>query len=336
VSDRAVGEKLAAIDETADAVIIRARARADEVLAAARARTDQQSAQPSASPSSSLATERRLEDQVVREERAVADEALRIERSEKVAHFSAERVGTDQDLFSERARSDSALATRDEFLGVVSHDLRNMLNGIIGFAGLIEETAQEKHDEETISHAQRIQRSGARMSRLVGDLVDIACIQAGKLAVAPALGDASQVLREAVDTFQSQAAARKISLATEIVVPLAPVAFDAARLLQVLINLLSNAVKFTPPEGRIVVRLERVGMELKFAVSDTGSGIPADELVAIFDRFHQVTKNDLRGAGLGLYISKCIVQGHGGRIWAESTVGAGSTFCFTLPLHDAT
>ena len=77
-------------------------------------------------------------------------------------------------------------------------------------------------------------------------------------------------------------------------------------------------------------------MELQFTVSDTGSGIPADELVAIFDRFHQVTKNDLRGAGLGLYISKCIVQGHGGRIWAESTVGAGSTFCFTLPLHDAT
>ena len=103
-----------------------------------------------------------------------------------------------------------------------------------------------------------------------------------------------------------------------------------------LINLLGNAMKFTPADGKVVVRVERIEDEIRFAVSDTGVGIPPDSLETVFERFRQVTANDRRGVGLGLYIAKCIVQGHGGRIWAESTTGEGSTFCFTLPVHDAT
>jgi signal transduction histidine kinase len=103
----------------------------------------------------------------------------------------------------------------------------------------------------------------------------------------------------------------------------------------VLTNLLSNAIKFTPPGGTIVVRLERVADELHFAVSDTGVGIPADELEPVFERFRQVNSNDRRGVGLGLFISKSIVQGHGGKIWAESKLGEGSTFCFTIPVQVA-
>ena len=108
------------------------------------------------------------------------------------------------------------------------------------------------------------------------------------------------------------------------------VAFDAARILQVLCNLLSNALKFTPAQGSIVVRLEHVDDNVVCCVSDTGEGIPDDKLEAVFDRFVQLTKNDRRGVGLGLFISKCIVQGHGGRIWVENRTGAGSTFCFSL------
>jgi signal transduction histidine kinase len=328
-ADRAVREKLAAIDETADAVISRARARADEVLAAARAKTDLSTL---AQPSESLAKARGLEDERVREERADADESLRVERASIVSHLSIERVETDKDLHTERARSDDALATRDEVLGVVSHDLRNMLNGIIGFAALIEEDSRSDRPEDIALHARRIQRSGARMSRLVGDLVDLASISAGRLAVTLVVGDPAQVVAEAAETFEQQAAARGITLTTEIVGPLSLVALDPARILQVLINLLSNAIKFTLPNGRVAVRLERVGSEMLFSFHDTGVGIPADELGAIFERFHQVSKNDRRGVGLGLYISKCIVQGHGGRIWAESTIGVGSTFSFTLPI----
>jgi signal transduction histidine kinase len=97
-------------------------------------------------------------------------------------------------------------------------------------------------------------------------------------------------------------------------------------------NLLSNALKFTPAQGSIVVRLEHVDDNVVCCVSDTGEGIPDDKLEAVFERFVQLTKNDRRGVGLGLFISKCIVQGHGGRIWVENRTGAGSTFCFSLPI----
>ena len=331
-ADDALGQKLAAIEETADAVITKARARADEVLAAARAKTDRQTSTSNAQSSQRTERKRVLEDEIVREERADADEAVRVERAEHVALLSAERQETDRDLLSERARSDDAVATRDDFLGIVSHDLRNMLGSMVGFAALIAEAeSQENHKEQVLMHAHRIQRSGARMNRLIGDLVDVASIEAGVLAVTPEVGDPAQVVTEAVDTFQAQASANGISLMADIVPPPSMASFDPARILQVLTNILSNAIKFTPPNGRVVVRLERLSDELHFAVSDTGVGIPADKLEAVFDRFRQVNTNDRRGIGLGLYISKCIVQGHGGRIWAESKLG--STFHFTLPVH---
>jgi signal transduction histidine kinase len=173
------------------------------------------------------------------------------------------------------------------------------------------------------------------MNRLIGDLVDVASIEAGVLAVTCEVGDPAQVVTEAVDTFQAQAAARGVSLVAEVVPPPSSASFDPARILQVLTNILSNAIKFTSQGGRVVVRVERIADELHFAISDTGEGIPADKVEVVFERFRQVNPNDRRGIGLGLYISKCIVQGHGGKIWAESKLGEGSTFCFTLPIHVA-
>jgi signal transduction histidine kinase len=136
-----------------------------------------------------------------------------------------------------------------------------------------------------------------------------------------------------VETFQAHAAASGISLSTEIVPGVPSCPFDSARILQVLCNLLSNALKFTPVQGSIVVRLEHIDDKVVCCVSDTGQGIPDDKLEAVFDRFVQLTKNDRRGVGLGLFISKCIVQGHGGRIWVENRMGGGSTFCFSLPIE---
>ncbi len=173
------------------------------------------------------------------------------------------------------------------------------------------------------------------MNRLIGDLVDVASIEAGTLAVTCEVGDPAHVVEEAIDAFQAKALEHKLSLVAEIVPPPSLVAFDPARLLQVLTNLLSNAIKFTPGGGSILVRVERIGANLHFAVSDTGVGIPGDKLEAVFERFLQVTRNDRRGVGLGLYISKCIIAGHGGRIWAEHRAGGGSTVCFTLPIHVA-
>jgi signal transduction histidine kinase len=334
--DLARREELAAIDETADAVINKARARADALLAKARASTDRQTGRVNARSSGIVAKKRSLEDQAVREERADADESLRMERAEHVALLSAERTETDKDLSSERARSDAALATRDAFLGVVSHDLRNILSGMIGFAGMISrDVSREDHVDRILAHTQHIQRSGARMNRLIGDLVDVASIEAGVLAVARELGDPTHVIAEAVAAFQPQAAAKDVALIAEMPPLPSLVAFDPARLLQVLTNLLSNAIKFTPAKGNVVVRADRVGDQVVIAVSDTGAGIPSDQLEAVFGRFVQVTKNDQRGVGLGLYISRSIVQAHGGRIWAESKIGEGSTFRVALPIERA-
>ncbi|HEX6297443.1 MAG TPA: ATP-binding protein, partial [Burkholderiales bacterium] len=105
------------------------------------------------------------------------------------------------------------------------------------------------------------------------------------------------------------------------------------RILQVLANLISNSLKFTPRGGKITVRGEREAGNVRLCVRDTGSGIPGDALGRIFQRFAQFAKDDRRGLGLGLYISRCIVEAHGGRIWAESQPGAGSKMCFTLPAH---
>lgn len=333
-ADRALDDDVSAADETADAVISRARARADALLAAARTKNDQRSTGDQ--PTEALKTSRAIEDNTLQRERVTADHALRDERSEHVALLSHERQATDEDLFNERARADQALAMRDDFMGIVSHDLLNLLNAMVFVSALIEkEVAQENHVERVVAHARRVQRSGARMRRLVGDLVDVASIEAGMLAVTRAVGQPADVVTEAVETFQAQASGSGISLMVEIAPAVPPVAFDAARILQVLSNLLSNAIKFTPAQGTVGVRLEQVGDDVVCCVSDTGEGIPDDKLEAIFDRFVQLTKNDLRGVGLGLFISKCIVLGHGGRIWAENRIGRGSIFCFTLPVNAA-
>ena len=329
-ADRALDDEVAEADETADAVISRARARADALLAASRTKTDQTSLGDG--PTDALKTSRAIEDHILRRERVTADHVLDRERTEHVTLLSQERQATDHDLSHERARSDKALAMRDDFMGIVSHDLLNLLNAVVGISSLIEkEVAQENHVDRVVAHARRVQRSGARMRRLVGDLVDVASIEAGMLAVARAVGDPADVVTEAVETFAAEASRSGISLTAEIAPGVPSVPFDGARILQVLCNLLSNALKFTPAQGSIVVRLEHVDDNAVFCVTDTGEGIPDDQLEVVFDRFVQLTKNDRRGVGLGLFISKCIVQGHGGRIWVENRKGRGSTFCFTLP-----
>ena len=331
VTDQVLGAEQEGIDELADALISRARLRADQVLAAARAKTDRRAGQNASRPlPHAITSERALEDRVLHEERAAADDVVRVERAAHTALLSSERKETDEDLALERKRSDDALAVRDEFLGIVSHDLRNMLSSIVVSADLIEANAAGEHAAHLIKHAQRIRRGGARMNRLVGDLVDVASIEAGALAVTCESADAALVVAEAIETFQAHAATNGITLQAEVVPPLTA-SFDPARILQVLCNLVSNAIKFTPSGGQVTVRAERAGADLWVCVADTGAGIPADKLEVVFQRFLQLNANDRRGLGLGLYISKCVVQGHGGRIWAESEVGAGSTFCFTLP-----
>ena len=336
-TDRALAERHAA-EEDSDLVVSRARESADTVLTEARAKADQRPDEtlPEAETRANLAEERLLEDEALQDERTSADEILRRERNENARVLSRllplEREKTDRFLLTERARSDDALSNRDNFLGLVSHDLRNLLGGILLNAELLSARAPENADgSQTLVATARIQRYAARMNRLIGDLVDVASIDAGKLAVTLAPCDATTLIAEAVDMFQASASAKGISLQMEAAERPLPAELDHDRILQVLANVITNALKFTSPGGSIRVRGESAGDELRISISDTGSGIPANLLEAIFERFWQVGKNDRRGVGLGLYISKCIVEAHGGRIWAESKLSEGSRICFTLP-----
>lgn len=333
-ADEAIGHTPTAIEEMATAVIEKARERADRLLARSRTTTDRQLPRgiSGIEPRQLLAQERAREDATLHEERRDADAVLEAERALNASVLEAEREETDKNLSHERERADAAVSIRDELLGVVSHDLRNMLHAVMGFGALIGKAEVEPdHQERVLLYSQRIHRAGMRMNRLIGDLVDLASIEAGSLAVHREVGDPSHVIDEVIDTFKTAAAEQGLALESEVARGLPSCDFDAARLLQVLVNLVTNAIKFTPAGGRIVVRLELVEEDLRFSVADTGKGIPADQLVAVFERYRQVTPNDRRGVGLGLYIAQCIVQGHGGKIWVESGVTKGSTFYFSIP-----
>lgn len=336
-TDAELAQRRAAVEEDADAVIESAQDRADRVLAAARAKADRKLERSGAAAKerAAVAEERSAEDVALEKERTVASERVHVEREEgakileELLHL--EREKTDLNLRVERERSDAALASRDEFLGMVSHDLRTLLGGIALSAAVVLRDAGENSAHDSCRReAQRTQRYTARMNRLIGDLLDVVSIEAGKLHVVPANDDAAQIVREILETFQPLAAANGSALAAHVSDDSVLARIDRERIIQVLANLISNAIKFTEHGDRIDLVVQKVGDSVEFKVRDTGCGIAAEDLPLIFNRFAQV-RSDRRGLGLGLYISRCIVEAHGGRLSVESTVGEGSTFTFTVP-----
>lgn len=336
-ADREIAANRLATEKHADAVVEHARENADAVLAVAREKADEKvDATAPQSVQTVIAADREIADATLRDERAAADQSMRRQRDASsrmlIRHLPLERDATDQYLLTERARSDDALATRDDFLGMVSHDLRDLLSGIVVSSQLLGKKLEKHSDsEKLLLETARIERYGARMNRLIGDLVDVASIDAGKLAMQTTQGDATSLMIEAVDALQAAASARGVSLAVQVEPGPCLAEFDHDRLLQVLANLITNSIKFTPKGGSIRVHCIRVGDVLEFCVDDTGDGIPPAMLEAVFERFWQVGKNDRRGLGLGLYISRCIVEAHGGSIRAESSPGQGTRMLFTLP-----
>jgi len=328
--------------DNADAVLTEARENADAVLDEARDNADAllQSGERHPDPAAQiLGAERELADDALRNARDDADETLRRERAEHARSLRKflplERESTDRFLRSERMHSDDALVNRDDFLAIVTHDLRDLLGGIVMNAAVISKSAaQDEAGSNMLAKAEGIQRYAARMNRLIGDLTDVASIDAGKLAIVPSPGDLATLIGEVADSFQATACAKGISLLTEIAPPPLLAAFDQERILQVVANLVSNALRFTPKGGKVTLVGERDGASVRLSVADTGSGIPEGALESIFERFSQAGPKERRGGlGLGLYISRCLIEAHGGRIWAESPPGAGAKLCLTLPAH---
>jgi signal transduction histidine kinase len=338
-TDGVLEDDVASAERIADDVVDQAREVADAVLSDERLKADEASlpAQPPAN-ADALVDERAKADHVVSVERAAADVALDRDRKEQADTLATllvhERAATDAYLLTERARADDAVAHRDDFLGMVAHDVRNLLNGVVLTLELLRR-GDEEPESQVAAAATRIQRYVARMNRLIDDLVDVTSIDAGKLAIVPVEADAAALVTEAIDTFQPAAREKGVSLSAEVPVRPLRAPFDHDRMLQVFANLIVNAIKFTPSGGRITIAVETPRGRIRFCVRDTGVGIPATMLDAIFERFWQVGKNDRRGMGLGLYISKSIVDAHGGRIWAESEPGKGTRVYVTLPVSRA-
>ena len=222
---------------------------------------------------------------------------------------------------------------KDEFIGLVSHELRTPLTSIIGYVEMLREEGMSGPNADQC--AEVIERNARRLLRLVGDLLFLSRIQSGKMTLEFHSADLADIVACAVEELRPEAQRKHIDLAL-YATAIPRLAVDPTRIAQLLGNLLSNAVKFTPEGGSVEVRLWREEDQVVLAVADTGVGIPAADQERIFERFFRTaiaTRQAVQGTGLGLTITKAIVEAHRGTIAVDSDERRGSTFTVRLPLR---
>jgi PAS domain S-box-containing protein len=221
--------------------------------------------------------------------------------------------------------------TKSEFLSIVSHEFRTALTGIQGFSELIRDGGLEA--DEVRAYGGYIFNDADRINRLIGDMLDLDRMESGRMTMRTADVDINDVLMEAIARATPSAAAVEFKSDLDARLPI--VAGDRDRLIQVVANLVNNAVKYSPEGGTVTMSSRVEGRYALVSVTDTGIGIPQDEIGHVFERFRRVRSGAAQaipGTGLGLTIVKQIVEMHGGKIWVESAVGHGSSFHFTIPL----
>ncbi len=250
--------------------------------------------------------------------------------------FLAEHLGSRAALALANAElyetAQRAVRAREDVLAIVAHDLRNPLSGITLITELVERIPLADASGEQVRKKMEVIRRGVdQMEKLIADLLCAATIESGHLSVTRSLHDARGLVTEAVEMMEPLAREKKLRLQVRLDDELPAIECDHDRLIEVFSNLLGNAIKFTPSSGAVSVRARRNGPAVLFAVEDSGPGIAEDAVPRLFDRYWQGKNARRAGAGLGLYIVKGIVEAHGGRVWAESRPGAGSTFSFTIP-----
>lgn len=226
---------------------------------------------------------------------------------------------------------------KNEFLSIISHELRTPLNFITGFCGLLEKEIAGPLNEEQHKYTDKIMHGADRMLGLVENLLDASSMASGHFQISPTEVVFPTLLEEVIKGYEPQAEKMQLELSSTISA-LPTIQADPQRIIQVLSNLIGNAIKFTNPGGKVDVKAFVEGSFIKTEVSDTGIGISEDDIPKIFEKFRQLNMSMTRtagGSGLGLSISKSIVEAHGGTIGIESIVDKGSTFWFTLPLPSA-
>jgi PAS domain S-box-containing protein len=224
---------------------------------------------------------------------------------------------------------------KDEFVSVVSHELRTPLTSIKGALGLLAGGVTGALPPKAGEMAKIAQSNVERLSRLVDDILDLQRIESGRIAMDKQTCDITDLMKESAESVHLVAEGEGVTIVSSHCQAL--IRADRERMVQAFVNLLGNAIKFSPRGGRIEFAAERTASSVLFRVKDEGRGIPKEKLETIFERFEQVDSSDARekgGTGLGLTICRSIVQQHGGRVWAESELGRGSTFYVQLPLAE--
>lgn len=305
----------------------------------------------------SLSDQRDRDDAAVESERSLMDAAMIHERGlndvESGKFLDLERKETDKNLLRERTHMDSeallssnrltkelsshkvtkaALTSRDEFLAIVSHDLRNPIGAILSYSELLLEDVP-RTDDESKKWAEVIKRNAETSLRLISDILDMERFAEGKLHMNFAQRDIDALIRETIESFIHSANERRINLRAVPSESNELVSCDRDRMGQVLGNLISNALKFTPEGGSVTIGMQQVGDVVSVSVTDTGPGIPDEKKKRIFDRYAQIGDKDRSGLGLGLYISKMLIAEHQGHLEVATTLGKGSKFTFTIPIR---
>jgi signal transduction histidine kinase len=250
----------------------------------------------------------------------------------QILHEEIEKAN--EELKRAREVAEAATRAKSDFLASMSHELRTPMNSVIGFSEMILDGIYGEVPEEIRDVVEEIRNSGDHLLGLINDVLDISKIEAGRMELRLTENAVGDCIETVVSRMTSLAKEKGLELRTETEDGLPVGTFDLQRITQVLQNLVGNAIKFTK-EGKVEIEVHTDNEHFVFCVSDTGVGIPESDLESIFSEFEQVDSSvtrETQGSGLGLAIAKRIVDMHGGRLWVESEVGAGSTFRFTLPI----
>jgi signal transduction histidine kinase len=222
---------------------------------------------------------------------------------------------------------------REDYMAMLVHELRSPLSVIKGSADLIIHEAQNLSQDDITKFLSQIKTSSSSLLSLVNDILDVSKIESGKFEVEKKKASINGLLQEESDSYQTLTNQKKIVLMTELEEDMPEFEFDSERVKQVMNNLISNSIKFTPEGGYIKIISQEMDGSIKICVEDSGEGIPDDLKPKLFHKFvqlHQPGAN-IKGTGLGLVITKGIVEAHGGHIWIENNEPSGARLCFTLP-----
>jgi signal transduction histidine kinase len=251
---------------------------------------------------------------------------------ELVTTFAAQGAIAIQNVQTAR-ELEVASAHKSEFLASMSHELRTPLNAVIGFSDVLLEGLFGALNERQGEYVRDIRESGRHLLELINEILDLSKVEAGRMELEPAELSLPALIEQCLAQVRERAVAQRLTVSAAVDDDVGTVRADETKLKQVVLNLLSNAVKFTPEGGSVGVRAWLEGDQVLVTVRDSGAGIAASDQARIFEAFQRGDRRaSVEGTGLGLTLSRRFVELHGGRIWVESALGAGSTFGFAIPV----